>query len=359
MTETPYAQMTPAQQRESDRKFAEWEKNMDAKNNAFLHLLGNSGFNNQPKPVKKTFFKKMESAVVHTVEHPVEAIKHVAKVIVKAEKEAEATAVKVATVVDTVGTKALAVSGKGLQFVEDNANTIKTVVNVVADVVEVVGVATGQPEITAAAEWLKEGADYALDLAAKAKVAQDVAEKSLLVARAIKEKKKLAVILQKTGDAMVAGGKASGNASLVEMGEHTQKGAKIVKKVADHSVEVHKIVKEGTKAIKNKDVKGAIKVGKKGFKEGKKIVSTSNEVKKYYKHVKKSKTGKAASKKVKAIKKLSKVTVGDVEKTVKKLAKEVKKKRVPSKYNIFVGKQRRAGKTFNEAVAAWNKQKGK
>lgn len=37
--------------------------------------------------------------------------------------------------------------------------------------------------------------------------------------------------------------------------------------------------------------------------------------------------------------------------------KAVKKKRTPTAYNIFMGEQMRAGKTFVEAVEAWNKQK--
>lgn len=325
---------------------------------------------------------RQAKAAAHTVTHPVAAIKHVAKVIAVAEKKAEATVVKAAVNIDKIGTKALAVSGKAIDFVEKNAKTIKEVVDVAADVVEVVGVVTGQPEITAGAAALKEGADKALELAAQAKEAQDVAEKALLVARAIAQKKKLAVILAKTGDAMVAGGKLHGNDSLVEMGTHVQKGAAVVKKVADHSAQMHKIAKKAGKAIKNKDLKGGVGVIVDTVEEGIKIAKTSNQVKHLYKDVKNSKAGKklrevepsikkditklSKDKKVKKVTKkvMANKTVKKTEKVVKKVVKEVKKDikkkkghRAPSAYNLFVGKQIKAGHTFKKATQMWQAQK--
>ena len=133
---------------------------------------------------------------------------------------------------------------------------------------------------------MQAGADKALDLAAQARQAQDLAEKALLVARAIKEKEKLSVILHKAGDAVVAGGALSGNQDIVNLGHHMKKGANIVDKAIDHSKEILALAKDVKKAVDTKDFSKVIPLGERAVKETIKIVGTVKEGKELIKSIK-------------------------------------------------------------------------
>ena len=260
-------------------------------------------------------------------------------------------------------------TGKGIMFIEAHAKEIKEVVDTTADIIAVVGLATGNPEITAAAEGLKAGADTVLDLLDKAGKVQDAAEKALLVAQAIAEKKKLGEIISKTGDAMESAGKASGNKRLEQIGGHIKRGGVVIDKAVDHGEKLIGIGKDVVKAVKSKNLKAGIKATGEGVKEVGKVVKTVKQTKKLVKEVKDTLDGKeptTKAKPTKVTKTTTKVTSGKKEKekmvkvkSDKPTTKTTKKKRAPSAYNIFIGAHIKAGGTFKSGVAAWNLQKTK
>ena len=355
--------------------------------------------------------------VGHAITHPIEAVEAVEKTISQGEKAVEKTIVKGAKAVAKGGEAILHETSKGIDFVESHAKAIKNIVNITADVVEVIGVATGQPEIVAGAEALKRGADFVLDLADKAKKAQTVAEKVVLVAKVISEKKKLSVIVKKTGDAMISAGQASGNSNLEKIGNSIQKGSKVIDKAVTHTKEIHSALKQGIEAAKNKDISGVITAGTKGVKAGTSLKKDIGNIKDIYKDANKSppKSEKPTSKTLSSADKKQRTKdwnefVGDqfgkgnapkgereifnnfwnkrhnkiepkkpkkkpksepkkpkkkpksekpIKSTISQKSKPKKKKskRAPSAYNIFVGKHIKAGGTFRSAVDAWNASK--
>jgi hypothetical protein len=279
-----------------------------------------------------TFWKKINHKIGKSVKHTKKDISNVGKKLASAEKKIDKTINKGAKAVAKGGTKALKVADKGIEFAEEHAGTIKAVVDITAEVVSVVGVATGQPEIVAGAQALKVGADRALILLKKAKQTRDAAEKAVLVAQAIAEKKKLSEVISLTGDAMAEAGKVSGNKELEMMGGHVKKGSVIVDKAVAHTEAIHGIVKEAGQV---KDVGGALDVLGKAIDEGRKIQTTIGEAK--------------------ALK-------DDIVKTIKPETKakttSSKGKRPLSAYNIFMSKKmKEEGLSFRESVDAWNEQK--
>jgi hypothetical protein len=168
-------------------------------------------------------------------------------------------------------------------------------------------------------------ANKALDAATKARKVVSVAEKTVAIAEAVAQKKKLSVILHKTADAMVSAGEVSGNKKLQEVAGHVKDGAHIVDKAIVHAEEAHKIVKDTHKAIKKGDIKGIVKQVEKGIKKGKQIEKFVKE---------KGKT-----------------------KVVVKSTPKTKAKRAPSKYNLFVSKKRKEGLTLKQISPLWKAEK--
>ena len=305
----------------------------------------------------KKHTKKNLKKQAHKVTHPKQQLKKIGKDLKRLDKDVT----KGAKAVAKVSGKVLKSTDKVITFVEKNAKTIKLVVDITAGVVEAVGVATGQPEIVAAAGALQAGADKALLVMEAARKAQTIAEKARLVAEAIAEKKNIGVIMANVGDVMGEVASVSGNDDLAEMAKHVKTGGKIVDKSIKHAEAAHEIIKGGVEAVKNKDAKAGVKVAVSGVKEGIKVAKTVKQAKKLKKDMGKKPTGIVAKKEKKKIvspRKESKIQKKTRETTEKVLGK-VNKKRAPSKYNIFVGQHIKAGGTFRSAVDAWNKQKGK
>ena len=273
------------------------------------------------------FWRKLKK-VAHKVSHPAKTFKKLEKVVQKAAK----------VVVKDAG-KGLKLLDKGINEVEKNAKLIKTIVNVTASVVEVIGTATGQPEIVAGAASLQLVADKALDAAAKAKKLSDAGHKALAIAEAIAEKKKLSVIMHATADAMISAGEASGNAKLTEMAGHVKTSAGVVDDAVKHARDVHQIAKDTINAVKKGDVGGVVKNVSKGVKKVKQVKKDVKEVKGKFKKTTKGKKTKTDKE-------------GETEGAV--VHKEVKKStRAPSKYNLFVKKQMAAGLSFTESAKSW------
>jgi hypothetical protein len=142
---------------------------------------------------------------------------------------------------------------------------------------------------------------------------------------------------------MVVAGEASGNKQLTEVAGHVKSGAHVVDKAIVHAKDVHKIVKDTHKAIKKGDVKGVVKQVGKGIKKGKELKKFKKEVQGKYKAAKAPKAKKAKAEKTP---KAPKATPG-------------KKKRKPSKYNLFVAEKRKEGLTLKEISPLWKAEKAK
>ena len=207
-------------------------------------------------------FKK----VAHTVSHPASALKKIERAVVKAEKKVSKTIVKAATIVEKVGKATVKEADKTLTFVENHAKDIKTVVDITATIVEVIGVATGQPEIVAGAAALQAAADKALDLAAKARKVVNVVDKATLVAQSIREKEKISKTLHKIADTAQSAGEINGNKQLMNIAGHIKTGANVVDKAIDHTKEIHSIVRQTASAVESRDIAGTIKGIIKGVK---------------------------------------------------------------------------------------------
>lgn len=299
-------------------------------------------------------------SIVHTVSHPVSSIKNLGRAVVKAEKKVSKGIVKTAKFVAKEGKVGLKVANKAITEVENHAKEIKQVVDVTATVIEVIGVATGQPEIVAGAASLQAVADKALNAAIKARKVVNVAEKTIAIADAIAQKKKLSVILHKTADAMEAGSKLSGNKKLSQIAGHVKSTGLIVDKAIVHAKDVHKIVKDTHKAIKQKDIVGIVKGVEKGIKKSKELKKFKKEVEGSYKLKAKKSLPKAKKVKVETKPIVSTIVVKkSLPKVKKPVVKKpvVKKKRKISAYNLFVKKKRKEGLTMKQISPLWKAEK--
>ena len=130
----------------------------------------------------------------HTVSHPKKIVKDIEKAVVKAEKVVVKDVVKVAKVVGKEVKRDIHVVNKGLTEVVKHTKEIKKVVNITADVVTAIGIATGQPEIVAGAQEIKKIAGAVITAVETAQKVVSVADKAIHIAEAIKHKKKFSFL---------------------------------------------------------------------------------------------------------------------------------------------------------------------
>ena len=309
--------------------------------------------------------------VATRVSHPVRLVKSLEHAVVKAEKNIGKNVRKAAKLVVKEGSAAVKVAKKGLDEVEKHAKDIKKVVNVVSEVVEVIGTATGQPEIVAGAAALQGAADKALDLAAKARKITNVAEKTIAVADAVAQKKKLSVIMHKTADAMNDAASLSGNKQLREMAGHVKKGAKVVDSAVDHAKDVITIARDTARAAAAGDIAGVVKQVGKGVKKQKQLKKYRSELQALVDEARRNPSEEAqkAAEIAQKLITLEERAEGQTEtirpskvKSTKKSTKKSTtkgKKRAPSKYNLFVSAKRKEGFTMKEISPLWAQEKAK
>ena len=228
------------------------------------------------KAVNKVFVepaKAVEQAVVHTTQKAEQAVvktaqnlgKDVDKAVKVAGKDIKIAAKETVKIVKKVTPKVLEAGNKALDFTAEHAGQVAKVGETVAKVVSAIGVATGQPEIIAAAGAI-EGASLAIGEAGViAKQLQSTRDKVKKHVEIIKQKKDLSSVLHATADILSDAGEISGNQQIKDAAAHIKKGARVVDKAQVHMSEVLQLAKGAKQHLDDGDIKALVGDIKAGF----------------------------------------------------------------------------------------------